>query len=69
MGVFGVAAGLRGYVFSNLMVWQRLVIIAGGLCLVYPGTVTDIVGIAVVLAICVLSKIGSKHNNKPVAEA
>lgn len=69
VGVFGVAAGLRGYVFSNLMVWQRLVIIAGGLCLVYPGTVTDIVGIAVVLAICVLSKIGSKHNNKPVAEA
>lgn len=71
VGVFGVAAGLRGYVFSNLKVWQRIIIIAGGLCLVYPGTVTDITGIAVVAAICVLSKLAAKnHNdNTPVADA
>ena len=71
VGVFGVAAGLRGYVFSDLKLWQRLVIIAGGLCLVYPGTPTDIAGIAVVAVICVLSKMAGKHHNDntPVADA
>lgn len=62
IGVFGVAAGLRGYIFSNLKVWQRLVIIAGGLTLVYPGTLTDVIGIALVALICVLSKAAGKKN-------
>ena len=66
LGVFGVAAGLRGYIFSNLRVWQRLVVIAGGLVLVYPGTLTDIVGIVLVIGICALSKMGGK---KKAAEA
>jgi TRAP transporter 4TM/12TM fusion protein len=60
LGVFGVAAGLRGYVFSNLKVWQRLLIIAGGLTLVYPGTITDIIGIVLVFGICFLSKAAKK---------
>ncbi|MCF0123688.1 MAG: TRAP transporter permease [Ruminiclostridium sp.] len=66
LGVFGVAAGLRGYIFSNLRVWQRLVVIAGGLVLVYPGTLTDIIGIVLVIGICALSKMGGK---KKAAEA
>ena len=56
VGVFGVAAGLRGYVFSNLRVWQRLAIIVGGLTLVYPGTLTDLIGVVLVVLICLLSR-------------
>ena len=67
LGVFGVSAGLRGYVFSNLKVWQRLLIIAGGLTLVYPGTLTDILGIVLVAFVCVTSKLAKK--TPPVAEA
>ncbi|MBR2490925.1 MAG: TRAP transporter large permease subunit, partial [Ruminiclostridium sp.] len=67
LGVFGVAAGLRGYVFSNLKVWQRLVIIAGGLTLVYPGTITDIIGIILVFGICFLSKAAGKKNTPAAA--
>ena len=70
IGVFGVAAGLRGYVFSNLRVWQRLALIVGGLTLVYPGTLTDIIGIVLVALICVISKAAGKKNHPDVpAEA
>ena len=62
IGVFGVAAGLRGYIFSNLKVWQRLLIIAGGLCLVYSGTLTDIIGIVLVIGVCALSKVFAKKD-------
>lgn len=62
LGVFGVAAGLRGYIFSNLHVWQRLLIIVGGLTLVYPGTLTDAIGIVLVALVCVISKGAAKKN-------
>jgi TRAP transporter 4TM/12TM fusion protein len=61
LGVFGVAAGLRGYIFSNLPVWQRLLSIVGGLTLIYPGTLTDIVGVAILVVVCLLSKGHAKH--------
>lgn len=48
VGLFGVAAGLEGYMFANLNVIERLLSIVGGLCLIIPGTVTDIVGIVLV---------------------
>ena len=70
IGVFGVAAGLRGYIFSNLKAWQRIAIIAGGLCLVHSNFLTDIIGIVLVALICVLSKAAGKHNHPDVpAEA
>ena len=51
IGLFGVAAGLEGYMFANLNVIERLLSIVGGLCLIIPGTVTDIVGISAALQI------------------
>ena len=46
--MIGVAAGLEGYMFANLNVIERLLSIVGGLCLIIPGTVTDLVGIVLV---------------------
>ena len=46
--MIGVAAGLEGYMFANLNVIERLLSIIGGLCLIIPGTVTDLVGIVLV---------------------
>jgi hypothetical protein len=41
----------------------RLVIIAGGLLLIDPGAVTDLVGIAIVLGICVFQEITKRRRN------
>ncbi len=55
IGIFGVAAGIRGYVFDNFNVILRILSIVGGLTLLYPGTVTDVIGIVLVGTVCVLN--------------
>ncbi len=47
-GIFGVAAGLQGFINRPMSIPMRLISIAGGLTLIVPGTVTDVVGIVLV---------------------
>ena len=56
IGIFGVAAGLGGYAFGKLNVVLRVVCIAGGLTLLIPGMVTDIIGLVLILAVMFLQK-------------
>ena len=63
IGVFGVAAGLRGYAFDHMNWPLRVASIAGGLLLIDPGAVTDLVGIAIVLGICVFQEITKRRRN------
>ena len=50
-GIFGVAAGLEGY-FIRPMNWAlRLLSVLGGISLIYPGTMTDIMGIVIIVVV------------------
>ncbi len=60
LGIFGVAASLNGYLFRPINPVFRVILAAGGLCMMIPGAVTDVVGLALVAAICVLQKLGAK---------
>ncbi len=60
IGIFAVAAGLEGFVFKDMPMWQRLISAAGGLCLIYPGLATDIIGLAVIALILVPQYLASK---------
>lgn len=62
IGVFGVAAGMRGYIFRDLSIPFRVLCIIGGLTLIYPGWVTDVIGIVLVGGICTYEYIMSKKN-------
>ena len=48
VGLTGVAGGLEGYMVTNMNPIQRILAVVGGLCLIIPGTVTDLAGIAIV---------------------
>ncbi len=48
IGIFGVAAALEGYLFTNMSIVVRLLLIVGGLLMIYPGTMTDIVGLILI---------------------
>ena len=48
VGTTGVAGGLEGYMVTNMNPIQRILAVVGGLCPIIPGTVTDLVGIAIV---------------------
>ncbi len=48
LGMVGVAAGLSGYLLTNMTILERLLLIGGGLALIVPGTLTDFIGLGVI---------------------
>ena len=46
--MMGVAAGLSGYLVTDMNIVERILLIGGGLALIVPGTLTDFIGIAVI---------------------
>jgi TRAP transporter 4TM/12TM fusion protein len=44
-GMIAIGAGIIGYWYRKLFVWERIAGILGGLCLIYPETITDIIGV------------------------
>jgi TRAP-type uncharacterized transport system fused permease subunit len=67
IGMFGVASGLEGYMLRNASWWERILCIAGGLLLIYPGLVTDIAGLVLVCAVLALQLLGKRRENKLTA--
>ena len=67
IGIFAVAAGMEGHMFIKLPWWQRILTLAGGLMLIVPEMITDIVGIALVVLVIVIQKLTeAKEKQKPV---
>ena len=60
IGLYGVAGGLEGYMMGNMNVIQRIMAVVGGLCMLIPGTVTDIIGIVLVGLSCAWQMAESK---------
>ena len=48
LGIFGVAASLNGYLFGPMNIALRAVICAGGLSMLVPGIVSDLIGLMLV---------------------
>ena len=67
IGIFGVAACLNGYMFKKIPWVLRLAILAGGLALMYPTTVTDVAGIAVVAVVVAIQFLTSRGKKAAAA--
>ena len=61
MGLFGVAAALNGYLYRPINPLFRVLIAAGGLCMMIPGTLTDVVGLVAVGGVVVLQRMGARQ--------
>ncbi|MDD6716625.1 MAG: TRAP transporter permease [Firmicutes bacterium] len=48
IGIFGVSAALEGYVFCNMNALTRIVMAAGGILLIDPKPLTDLIGIILI---------------------
>jgi TRAP transporter 4TM/12TM fusion protein len=53
IGMFGLATGLEGYMFIPEILPERLMAIAGGLCLIHPGLITDTAGLLLIAMVVV----------------
>lgn len=47
LGMMGLSMAMIGFCTKHLNILQRALFFAGGLCLIYPGTMTDIAGVAI----------------------
>ena len=56
LGMFGVAAALNGFLFRPISWPLRLLICAGGLLMIIPGTLTDVAGVVLVAAVVACQK-------------
>jgi TRAP transporter 4TM/12TM fusion protein len=63
IGMIGIASGMEGFLKCRMPWWQRILAIGGGLLLIEPTLVTDIVGIALV-GIVVLIQFASAKRHK-----
>lgn len=68
-GIYIISAGMEGYMYKKMPWWQRLLAFAGGLLMVIPGWETDIVGVALMVLVIVLQKIGAKKDKTKSAQA
>ena len=67
LGIFGIAAGLGGYVFRPMKWWSRALCIVGGLGMMIPGTATDIVGLVLVGGVCLIDYLAVRKERTALA--
>ena len=61
-GMFLIAAGLIGFMLQKLNIVLRLVSVAAGLMMIHPGALTDVIGIAILIAILAYQVISEKRH-------
>ena len=64
IGIFAVSSSLEGYLIHHMPWYQRLMCLAGGLLLIYPGLVTDVIGVLLVFVVVGIQIITRKNTVK-----
>ena len=67
IGIFGVSAALEGYCLCSMHWYERIVSVIGGLLLIYPGIVTDVIGLVLVAAVVAVQLI--RRNRRTLVNA
>ena len=62
LGMASIASGLMGYLIRDMKAISRVALVIGGLLMVIPGTVTDLAGLALLVAVLVLQRIENKKD-------
>ncbi len=63
LGIMALGIGLEGYFKGNVPWPLRIIALAAGLFLIYPGTVSDIVGLVVVVGIYLFQLVRSRQGH------
>ena len=67
LGIFAVAAGLEGYILRTMHWPLRVLAVIGGLTLLIPGTVSDLIGLVIVAGIIALQIVQNKKAARETA--
>ena len=58
LGIVMLGAGLIGYFVAPLRRWERAVLLAGSLLLIFPGVMSDVLGVACLLTVYGSNRLG-----------
>ena len=62
VGIFAVSSSLEGYFLHHMKWYERIVSVVGGLLLIYPGVVTDVIGLGLVAVVLVAQVLTRKKS-------
>ncbi len=66
-GIYIISAGMEGYMYKSMPLWERIMALAGGLLMIIPGWETDIAGFALMIILMLLQKAGQKRDEHKAA--
>jgi len=69
IGLFGISAALNGHLFVKINPFFRILLIGGGLCMMAPDSLTDIIGVAIIIVIVAIQYLLRKRSQTPSAPA
>ena len=64
IGMYAVSASLQGYLLDKMPVYQRILSAVGGLLLIYPGIVTDSIGLGLVAVVVIIQLISRRTHHQ-----
>ncbi len=67
LGMIGIGSALTGYLLDNTKPYERVILAVGGFAMLYPGSVTDLIGAAAIVAIILLQKARISNKNTPIS--
>ncbi len=69
VGVYMLSMGIQGYFRADLSIVERIMAIAGGILMMYPGILTDGIGLALFAVIIVIQVMKAKKNGQTPTDA
>ena len=68
VGIFSIAAGLEGYMIRKMRFYEIILSIVAGLLMIYPGALTDLIGLVLVVLVIVLQVIDKKKADRQAVQ-
>ena len=64
IGIYSISSGMVGYMHHKTPWWQRILLIGGGLMMVIPDTLTDIIGLVIVAAMVIIQYVFGRKKHQ-----
>ncbi|MCR5557249.1 MAG: TRAP transporter permease [Butyrivibrio sp.] len=64
IGIVAVAAALEGYLFTDMKIWERILLTVGGIMLISPGGLTDAAGLGLIAIALILQLVSKRKMSK-----
>lgn len=68
VGIVALSGGTMGYLLEEDKIPERIILLAGGLCMIYPGLVTDLIGLGSLALVIVMQLMRRKRKIRQTAK-